>query len=91
MDAKQPSLWPHIEGPIPKGPATPTKRSAIMSTAAEYFIVSGYLIFPLFTKYYTLRRGSTRFSRTAFKATIIDDADISRAAISGLSDQPKEV
>ena len=37
----------------------------------------------------TLSLGSTRFKSTAFVATIMEEADISKAAISGFNDQPR--
>lgn len=41
--------------------------------------------------YYNLSLGSTLLSKTALVATIIDDADINNAEISGRNDQPREL
>jgi len=40
---------------------------------------------------YFFKRGSTLFKSTALVATIIDEADINKADISGRSDHPSEL
>lgn len=68
-------------------PKTPNKP---MASRLEMMKI-GRVLDRIITSYYTFNFGSTRFSSTAFVATIIDEADIKSAANSGRSDQPKEV